>query len=191
MVLIRAGEVRLGTASIQRESVYLPPFYIDSHEVTNQQYREFCRATGRVFPMGSVWDPSYSERLDDPALNVSRGDVAAYAQWAGKWLPSSLEWKVARNAPGHIFGFHAQRMRVVGVHTFEWVDVNVRESSRASNSGAMILPTDVDDPESALVSDAGADGSQAVAFRCAATPEILETAHFLGMVGNRPHRSRE
>jgi hypothetical protein len=193
MVLIRAGEVRLDTASMQRKSLYLAPYYIDKYEVSNQQYRQFCRTTGKAFPEGSVWGPGYSDRLDSPVLNVSRKDAVAYAQWAGKWLPSSLEWKVARNAPGHIFGFRAQRMLTAGVHAFEWVDVNVRESSGPSSSGAMILPTDVDHWESALVSGAGmnVDGSQAIAFRCAASTEILETAHFVGMAGSSRQRSRK
>lgn len=71
-------------------------YYIDKYEVTNRQFREFCNATGRLFPSEPFWDRSYSvNNPDAPVLGVSWDDANAYARFAGKALPSEAEWEKA------------------------------------------------------------------------------------------------
>ncbi|HVT44517.1 MAG TPA: formylglycine-generating enzyme family protein [Thermoanaerobaculia bacterium] len=108
-----------GDAPIREVS--LRPFYIDRHEVTNRQYARFVAATGYVTTaerQGGGWvyrsgssDWEYVGRahwrqplgpgstieaaLDHPVVLVSWDDALAYAEWAGRRLPSEAEWEVA------------------------------------------------------------------------------------------------
>ncbi|MBI3097302.1 MAG: SUMF1/EgtB/PvdO family nonheme iron enzyme [Planctomycetes bacterium] len=84
-------------------------FYVDRYEVTKAMYREFLSATG-YSPKGR---DSWSFLFDweegqlspgtenQPVRWVNRADCEAYAQWAGKRLPTSEEWeKAARGTDG-------------------------------------------------------------------------------------------
>jgi iron(II)-dependent oxidoreductase len=70
--------------------VRLDGFYLDRTEVTVAQFRKFCESTGREM----ITQPNWS-RDDHPVVNVSYDDSIAYAQWAGKRLPSEAEWEYA------------------------------------------------------------------------------------------------
>lgn len=100
MITIPAGEFLMGGsdagASPQRFS--LPQFQIDRYEVTNAQYQEFARATGREVR-------SVSEAMAElPVTYVTWEDARAYCEWAGKRLPTSAEWeKAARGTDGYIY----------------------------------------------------------------------------------------
>ena len=75
--------------------LHLPDFYIDIYEVTNQQYYIFTQATDHK-PPRSWHGPKYPdgwERL--PVTEVTFFDATAYAEWAGKRLPSEQEWEKA------------------------------------------------------------------------------------------------
>jgi serine/threonine-protein kinase len=74
----------------------LPDFYIDKYEVTNRQYKEFCDATGHAYPIETPTSKEYFfNNPDSPVRGVSWFAAEAYAQWAGKRLPTEEEWEKA------------------------------------------------------------------------------------------------
>lgn len=101
MLLVSAGEFTMGDDNHEADErpahkVALPDFYIDRNEVTNEQYKKFCDATHRQYPTNPWWDDHYflgSPKA--PVLGVNFDDAVAYAQWAGKRLPTEAEWEKA------------------------------------------------------------------------------------------------
>ena len=107
MVLIPAGSFEMGdhldglsNAPVHR--VQLDAFYMDVHEVTVGQFREFVNQSG--YSYGGNWDSlaNYSPSDDYPMVYVSWNDVTAYCEWAGKRLPTEAEWESA--ARGGVVG---------------------------------------------------------------------------------------
>lgn len=101
MVLIPAGDFVMGddvnrTEEVPARSVSLPDYYIDKFEVTNAQYKVFCDATGRGYPITTSFHKEYFENNPkSPVIGVSWDDAAAYAAWANKRLPTEEEWEKA------------------------------------------------------------------------------------------------
>ena len=100
MVSISAGPVTLGMSpadgfsGFNERKVTLGAFWIDRTEVTNRQYQAFLTATGH--PLPPFWgDTTRSEWADLPVVGVDWFDAQAYAAWAGKRLPTDLEWERA------------------------------------------------------------------------------------------------
>jgi len=120
------GMVRI--PGFTRDGVEYADYYMDRHEVTNAEFKEFVDAgaysnpgywphpfelggeeltfdeamahledqTGRPGP--STWRlGTYPDgRADYPVGGVSWYEAAAYAEWAGKALPSTLQWNRGR-----------------------------------------------------------------------------------------------
>lgn len=88
MVLVPAGDFTLYG---QGESTcYLPPYLMDEHPVTNEQFRKFLKS----WPLSGP----------DPAVGVTEEQARAYARWAGADLPSlahfeKAAWGAARQKP--------------------------------------------------------------------------------------------
>jgi iron(II)-dependent oxidoreductase len=113
MVPVAAGEHEIGATEDgfaydnerPRHTVELGAFEIDRTPVTNGAFAEFVADTGSEPPIywerdGDGWVTTVFGRREpiDPALPVVHVDwhqAEAYAAWAGKRLPTELEWEAA------------------------------------------------------------------------------------------------
>ena len=109
MLAVTAGTYAIGRDGADpleqpEHRVALPAFFIDRAEVTNAAYKKFVDATGHKVP--SNWGgPRFPEgHADFPVTGVTWQDASDYAAWAGKRLPTEVEWEAAaRGADGRIY----------------------------------------------------------------------------------------
>jgi transcriptional regulator with XRE-family HTH domain len=108
------------------EPVWLPTFYIDVYPVTNDEYSRFVAATGHTPPQDWEDGRPAEGRGDHPVVFVTWNDAAAYAEWAGKLLPTGQQWeKAARGTRGTVYPWGDQTTPA---------KCNVRENGVASTT---------------------------------------------------------
>ena len=124
MVYVPGGTTRVGSEDgLPSErpvfATRVEPFFLDKHPVTVAEFKAFVEATGYEteaerfgdagvlgpggqwalvqganwrYPLGPEGPPA---PLDHPVTQVSWNDAAAYAAWAGRRLPTEVEWEHA------------------------------------------------------------------------------------------------
>ena len=123
MVHISAGPTKLGMTladgftGFKERQLTLDAFWIDRAEVTNRQYEEFLAATG--YPPPSFWGGiTHPAWTDLPVAGVNWFDARAYAVWAGKRLPTDLEWeRAARGTDARPYPWGSEEIP-------QWANVN-------------------------------------------------------------------
>ena len=192
-------------AGPSNEPVWVSAYYIDVHPVSNAEYSRFIAATGREAPRH--WeDGTFPEgRADHPVIYVTWKDATAYADWAGKELPTSQQWeKAARGTRGNVYPWGDQptpakcNVRENGVgdttavdcyqsgvspygvydmcgNIWEWCSTPTRPGRHELKGGAWTSPFDRATPSS--FNDAAETMcDDDTGFRCAAMTEALETS---------------
>jgi formylglycine-generating enzyme required for sulfatase activity len=117
MVAVSAGAYTIGRDGADpleqpEHKVDLPAFFIDRAEVTNAAYKTFVDTTGHKPPSNWTATSFPVGRDGFPVTGVTWQDAADYAAWAGKRLPTEVEWEAAaRGTDGRIYpwgsGFRA------------------------------------------------------------------------------------
>ncbi len=113
-VLIEAGDYEIGAGESgfaydnerSRHTVELAAFEIDRSPVTNADWVDFMDETDAQPPL--YWERDRDGRwmrtamgrtdkvdLDRPVVHVDHGAATAFAEWAGKRLPTEFEWEAA------------------------------------------------------------------------------------------------
>lgn len=111
MVVIPGGEFIRGTNERFPDEgpqyvASVGAFQIDVYEVTNLQYKQFMDATQHKSPKhfeNRTYPPG---KADHPVVYVSWYDAKEYCAWAGKRLPTDIEWeKAARGTDGRTYAW--------------------------------------------------------------------------------------
>jgi formylglycine-generating enzyme required for sulfatase activity/uncharacterized caspase-like protein len=106
MVRVPAGKFLYGYKEKEPD---LPEFWIDKTPVTNAEYARFVAATDETPEHWKGKTPP-KKIADHPVVYVSWHDAVAYAEWAGKRLPTEEEWeKSARGFDGREYPWGNQQ----------------------------------------------------------------------------------
>jgi formylglycine-generating enzyme required for sulfatase activity len=117
-MLMGREDAKPGDPDFPMHIVYVSPFFIDKHEVTNEEYRKFVEHVKQTGDYSSAhpdapplkkhdakgWEKPELSGDKQPVVGVDWFDAYAYAKWKGKRLPTEAEWeKAARSSDGRLF----------------------------------------------------------------------------------------
>jgi formylglycine-generating enzyme required for sulfatase activity/tRNA A-37 threonylcarbamoyl transferase component Bud32 len=101
MSLVPGGEFMMGRDDGQvleerpAHKVTVNPFYIDVHEVTNEEFAQFVKEMRHKPPQGWRGEDYPSGEGNYPVVGVNWNDANEFAKWKGKRLPAEEEWEFA------------------------------------------------------------------------------------------------
>lgn len=173
---------------LSRRTVELPAFEIDKFEVTVADFGQCvragaCSSDNLTMPFYGVFEPFFMEgrrveilsacnwsqpgRDSHPINCVSWYQASAYCQWAGKRLPTDLEWeKAARGADGR---------------RFPWGDASFDSAGAVANIPDETLRSATDDDVRVV---AGVDDGYATTSPVGSFPRGASPYGACDMVGN-------
>ncbi len=97
MVYFPGGAFLMGNNAVREEApeqeVYVDPFWMDRYPVTVFQYARYLEETGAQEPR--FWHDGQLNGPEQPVVGVSWDEAMAYAAWAGKTLPTEMQWEFA------------------------------------------------------------------------------------------------
>lgn len=125
----------------KQHEVFLPDYRVGKYPVTNAQYEEFVRQTGRSVAPEMGWDgqkvPAGAEKL--PVIGVTWYDAIAYCEWLSKQtsprkysLPNEAQWEKACRGANQCL--------------FPWGDVF--DPARCNQGQTGVAPVDAYPPQS-------------------------------------------
>lgn len=77
----------------------VPPAFMDATPVTNHAFSLFLKECDELAPDYWLGPEPPAQLLDHPVTNITLAQARAFATWAGKRLPRSLEWEAAARGP--------------------------------------------------------------------------------------------
>jgi len=163
---------RLHHCGTLHRTVYLRPFAIAQHEVTNADYVAFLAATGYRPVRAERFLAHWPAEPDVAVTHVDLADARAYATWAGVRLPTEDEWQVA----GEAGLLHRATPLVWNLTESEHTDGRTRfcilkGGSAYRNEGSDWYfdggPQPPDVSAKFLIAGAGVGRSPSIGFRCA------------------------
>lgn len=106
MVFVPSGPFQMGSDRPDDGPVHevkLRAYYIDKFEVTNARFKNFVDRAG--YRDNTQWSQGadrkgITSKMDHPVVWINWDDAQAFAKWAGKQLPTEVQWERAARGTG-------------------------------------------------------------------------------------------